>query len=515
MATISDAVGLSRVANVVGYKLESGDFSTVPPYLPQRVVILGKENVVGTVSRDPYLATSEDQVGQVSGYGSQVHMAMRILKPKFGGGLDGIPIVVMAQPSRADEDAAALDVEATGTATADAVHTLVVCGRDNVDGIPYTFQVNTGDTPTIIAGKMVDAINNVLGCPFTAAENLPAVTCTAKFTGEVTNDLSIYVETNGNAAGLTYSVSVSQAGTGTNVTNIQESITFNEDEWNTLYVNCYGLNEQVADFLETYNGFPSNDNPTGRYEPTVHKPFIAVTGYTEDVTVGTQGRTDLETFVGNRNNLNTIALAPAPLSDATGWEAAANMVTVYAPIANNTPHLDAIHKLYPDMPAATEIKDMSKYDQRDALVKLGISTVTLQDGVYKVEDFVTTYNLTTDGLPQHRWVRNRTVDANVKYNVVLLKETFLVGKTIVGDDDPVIVDGAVKPKEWRAQMFTLMQELGNLALIADVPFAQNSIQVALGTSNPDRLETKFDYKRSGIYRILPTTATAGFNFGTL
>ena len=39
--------------------------------------------------------------------------------------------------------------------------------------------------------------------------------------------------------------------------------------------------------------------------------------------------------------------------------------------------------------------------------------------------------------------------------------------------------------------------------------------VNISTTNPDRLETFFPYKRSGVARIASTTAQAGFNFGVL
>ena len=44
---------------------------------------------------------------------------------------------------------------------------------------------------------------------------------------------------------------------------------------------------------------------------------------------------------------------------------------------------------------------------------------------------------------------------------------------------------------------------------------QKSITVGLSTLNPDRLETFFKYKRTGVARISSTTAQAGFNFGTI
>ena len=41
----------------------------------------------------------------------------------------------------------------------------------------------------------------------------------------------------------------------------------------------------------------------------------------------------------------------------------------------------------------------------------------------------------------------------------------------------------------------------------------DSLLVELSSSNPDRLETSFRYKRTGFLRISSTTMEAGFNFG--
>ena len=68
---------------------------------------------------------------------------------------------------------------------------------------------------------------------------------------------------------------------------------------------------------------------------------------------------------------------------------------------------------------------------------------------------------------------------------------------------------------WKQIVDNMAADLGKRALIADVPFMQESIEVGISTINPDRLETFFKYKRTGIARIASTTAQAGFNFGTL
>jgi len=84
---------------------------------------------------------------------------------------------------------------------------------------------------------------------------------------------------------------------------------------------------------------------------------------------------------------------------------------------------------------------------------------------------------------------------------------------IAKDTDIVSTPNVVKPKDWKGDLFTYAIDLTKRGLIADTAFMEASIQVSLSTSNPDRFETLFSYKRSGFVRIAATTATAGFNFG--
>jgi len=152
---------------------------------------------------------------------------------------------------------------------------------------------------------------------------------------------------------------------------------------------------------------------------------------------------------------------------------------------------------------------------RDAFVKKGLSTAKLVSGSYEIQDFVTTYHPQGEPVPQFRYCRNLMLDFNVRYGYYLLELINVVDKTIAGDNDPVAVSGVIKPKAWKAILFTYADDLVARALITDASFMQDSLIVGLSTSNPDRLETFFRYKRTAIARISSTTAEAGFNFGTL
>jgi len=85
---------------------------------------------------------------------------------------------------------------------------------------------------------------------------------------------------------------------------------------------------------------------------------------------------------------------------------------------------------------------------------------------------------------------------------------------IAEDDDVVTASNVIKPKIMKNLLNKYADDLTNRALLTDALFMKDSITVSLSTSNPDRLNTFFRYKRSGIARISSTEAQAGFNFGT-
>jgi hypothetical protein len=195
-------------------------------------------------------------------------------------------------------------------------------------------------------------------------------------------------------------------------------------------------------------------------------------------------------------------------------EAAANMALLFGRQAQHNPHLDVSGKAYPDMPTPTSIGTMMDYENRDLYVGKGNSTVDLVAGKYVVQDFVTTYHPTGELPPQFRYCRNLNIDWNVRFAYFLLEQINVVDHAIASDDDIVSASNVIKPKQWKYIISNMAEDLASRALIVDAPFTQESITVDLSSTNPDRLETFFRYKRSGYARILATEAEAGFNFGS-
>lgn len=501
---MNNAVGSQRVSTTVGYIIGTGDFRLDTPNLPQRVAILGAAAEAKSpffTENEPVQINSAQQAGENWGFGSQIHMAARILFPQQGDGIGAIPVIVYPQFGADGEHV--LSITPVGNATKTVVHTLVVAGRRSLDGISYNFTVNLGDTPIIVAQTISDTLNAVLNSPFGGAINTPGIAdATAKTFNKAANDLTLSIDINGDGGGVSYGIVNTNVGTG--VPAITPALELFGNEWNTLVINCYGTETSILDELEAFNGLPDPENPTGRFQGIVMKPFAALTGSVAD---------NDTVLTDARKNDVTIALCPAPLSLAHPLEAAACMAILEARVAQDTPHLDVQNKTYSDMPAPIDIGTMKDYNNRDAYVKLGNSTVDLFAGKYRVKDFVSTYHPDGETTPQFRYVRNLMIDFNVRYGYLLLEEANVVDHAIAGDDDPVKVDKVIKPKQLIALINTYAIDLAERALITEPSFMQDSITVERGGDNPDRLDTEFKYKRSPFARIAATVGVAGFSFG--
>lgn len=506
MSTISTAVGSDRISRVSGYNIKKGFFSTETPNLPQIIAVFGEANTsnqsgLSTAKRE---VTSADEAGRLFGYGSPIHRQISILRPKGSDGVGGVPTIVFPQISSGSATATARVFTVVGTATKNTTHSLVVNGRYDLDFKPYSYDVAVGDTATVIAGKMKDAINAVLGAPATGANSAGVVTFTSKWKGTTSAELNITVDFGAESAGLSYSQTGTTNGAGS--VDLAPSLAQFGDDWYTIVLNPYGVAQ--LDILEQFNGVPSDVNPTGRYAGLVFKPFCAYFGST---------LSDKDSLVAITNDSDrleqvTNVICVAPNSSGFSFEASANVVALVAVVFQNTPHLDVNNLSYPDMPTPSSglIGDMSDYNNRDFLVKKGCSTVTLERGSYKVQDLVTTYQAEGETPLLYSYPRTLNVHFNVKDTYITLERLYLRDKALVSDEQLVNVDGCVKPSEWKGIVFEMFDNLAEKALLKDASFSKKSLQVKISTTNPNRFETAFDYKTTGIARIASTTVKAGF-----
>lgn len=505
MSTISTAVGLDRRSRVSGYKIKKGFFSNDTQNLPQIIAVFGEANTANQsgLTVDKREVTSAKEAAELYGYGSPIHRIMRILRPISGDGVGGIPTIVFPQISDAGATATTREWTVTGTATANATHYVVINGRDTVDFQTSAFSVVVGDTPTVIAGKIKDAVNSVLASPVSAANTAGVLTLTSKWEGATSAEINISIDFGNNSAGVSYSETDSTDGAGT--VNLANSFSQFGDDWYTTVINPYA---DKLDEFEAFNGFPDEDAPTGRYNGLIFKPFMAYFGSVES------DKDDLASITNDEDRVNQVTnvLCPAPGSLGFTFEAAANVVALFARISQDSPHLDVNNKSYPDMPVPSNgnIGDMSDYNNRDFLVKKGCSTVILENGAYKIQDLVTTYHPEGENPLQYAYARNLNLDWNVSDAYRTLETIRLKDKTLIQDGQVSEVSGTVKPKEWKAVLFDLFEDLATRALINDPQFSKNSLLVQVSSINPNRFETFFRYKRTGIARIESTDVEAGF-----
>ena len=504
---LSTAVGLERISAIVGYAIDKGDFAESTPNLPQSIAILAEANTAnqGTLDVTRKQITSAQEAGETYGFGSPIHNIMRILRPPTGGGIGGIPTVVYPQVEPGGAVAATKTITVLGPATGNGTHTVILAGRNGLDGESYSFSVVDGDAAQDIAIKIKDAINAVLGAPVISANVVGVVTNTAKWKGETGDDIQVRVDTGNDALGLTYGIAVGVAGAGS--TSIADALDQFGNTWETLVINSYG--EPKFDALEAFNGIPDPLIPSGRYVGIVFKPFIALWGSVED------DKDVLAAITDPRKIQVTNALCPAPKSEGMPWEAAANGALLAGRIMQDNPHLDVQGKFYTDMPTPEDgdIGDMSDYENRDFLVKKGTSTVDIVAGIYVFRDFVTTYHPDGELPPQFRYPRNLNLDFNVRFAYFLLEAIHVEDHSIADNDQPLNVGTVIKPKEWIGIITRMADDLGLKNLIVETQFMKDSIRVETSGTNPDRLETTFSYKRSPYVRIASTTAKAGFSFG--
>lgn len=506
MSTISTAVGSERRSRVSGYKIKKGFFNNDTQNLPQIIAVFGEANTANQsgLTTTKVEVTSADEAGELFGFGSPIHSMIRILRPVNGDGVGGIPTIVFPQISNVGATATVREWTVTGTATSNATHYVIVNGRDNLDFQSYAFSVASGDTPTVIAGKIKDTINGVLGSPCTASNTLGVVTSTTKWKGATSAEFNISIDFGSNSAGVSYSQTASTNGAGS--VSLDASLSQFGDDWYTAVINPYG--EAHLSTFEDFNGIPDVDAPTGRYSGLIFKPFMAFFGSV------LSDKDDLALITNDTDRVSQVTnvLCPAPNSLGFTYEAAANVVALFSRIAQDSPHLDVNNKAYPDMPVPFDnnIGDLSDYNNRDFLVKKGCSTVILENGAYKIMDLVTTYHPNGEIPLQYAYSRNLNLDWNVSDSYRTLETLRLKDKVLINDNQVTTVSGAIKPREWKAVCFDLFEDLGERALINDPQFSKDSLEVQISTTDPNRFETFFRYKRTGIARIESTDVEAGF-----
>lgn len=508
-----DAVGLDRRSTIIGFGLSAGNFATSTPHLPMSILVLGQANTdkvagldLDTIER----ALTAKEVGDKYGYGSPLHRAMRILKPLGSDGVGGIPVFFAVQ----DDDgltASIVDITVTGTVTKNAEITIQIGGRETLDGASLVVNALVGETEDDVMLKIRDAINDCVSCEYSAAFTAldPEVVLTSKFKGLnslVRVDVSISVT----GSGLTIATSET-AGTGS--PTVTDSLNDIGEKWIPMVVNTYSVeSDLILDEIQAFNGMPG-ETPTGRYSGLTMKPFVCLTG----ITTSTDFTSAVDYAAANQDEV-THSFAPAPASKGSCYEASAWYALREAVLANNDPSKDIINMSI-DMPEPYDLVfAQPSYDQRDLWCRAGVSTSVWDEstGKYVIKDFITTYRVDTEVEPSFRWVRDVYIDFNMKFKYYLMQQNQVIGKVIVPDNAATpsgIASNVISPKVFKSLVLDLIDEMESDGLITDREFSKSKLIVEISSTNPNRFNCSFSYKRTGIARITSTNVLAGHFFG--
>lgn len=477
------AIPDSIITPVVGISFAKSKFQLPPNAMPVICALFGEPNTANEpdVELTPQLVTSANQVAKIAGYGSLPFQAMKVLENAQ------FPVYFFPQkystgtPPTANISTVAIDAGTGATAT--VTHFI------NENGVKTPFLVEIGDLDADINAKILSAYNAKIDQPSTASDNLGDVDFTTKWKGKTSASQNITIETGSDDAGVTYTVS-SVAGTGT--PDIQPSLDLFGEVWYNLVINPYG--SDVFGVLETFNGKPDTETPIGRWSPDVMKPFIAVFGSVADTLAEAQAITD----VSARKNQVTNASCPGPNSTWYENEIAANMGLLFGNIANETPHLGVLNFPYAfnNVPTDGDIGDMLTVDGRNAIAKAGHSTAVIQNGEFRIKDFLTTYHPDDEEKPLWRRVRDVWVDMNIAYFWKIKHQQFISGKVIMADNAVTNVKNVIKLKDIRAIAEKFISEMAEKAFIADPDFAISTLQVTLPTETKPSIS--FDYDRTSI-----------------
>lgn len=379
---------------------------------------------------------------------------------------------------------------ATGTVTSNTVVFTATVAAPAPAGYPITVGGTSG---------AVTSVTSVAGTYPTGT-----LTLTTKWTGLTSASLTSAIDINGNAAGLTYTLSSTTAGAGT--PSIANALTQFQSTWYTRVINSYGVTQLSV--LEAFNGIPDPENPTGQYLPQVMMPFVAYFGSSDPIAADLVVITDASGRISQVTNV----LCPAPSTGNMPYEIAAAYCLLDTVVAQSTPHLTAAGQSLIDItpPVSNMIGDLANYTNRNLLKSKGCSTATLVNGAYQIQDLVTTYHPAGEVPLIFNETRYLNIDWNVYYGFQLLEIGTLRDKTIIADGQYTTVQDVVRPSDWKGVLFTYFDSLAQLGLINDPAFSKASLVVQIDPSNPNRFNTTFSYKRTGTSEIESTTVTVGF-----
>jgi phage tail sheath gpL-like len=279
-------------------------------------------------------------------------------------------------------------------------------------------------------------------------------------------------------------------------------------KWETLVLN--GATIEDTTLLDEFQTFGE-----GRWGDTVKKPLMVFTGNTKaDLDDATAQVEDRQT-----DKINCQLVAPG--SSDLPLVVAARELAKIAVVANEDPPRNYTGQKVTGISPGT---DGEQWDglQREIAVNRGSSTVEVVDGVIQLGDVMTCYRPSGEVPPAYRYVCDVIKVMNILFNLRLIFEApEWAGATLVPDEQPVKKATVKKPKMAKAEISSLMDNLGFEAIIIQPDIvtpalpggARGTIFAGIDSQNPKRLNVGGVFPITGNAQIIDVQLRWGFFFG--
>lgn len=490
--TISTAFPPQRKARGVALAVRHENLGSAgTKYKPARICILGqgKDGVSYTTDRRQVFSAAE--VGQAYGFISPLYIAAKsIFDPAVGVG--DIPVICLplAQPVSDGVNATGtITPTITSSITKTATYKAKIANLESQDIV-----LVAGDNLAAVNAKIVAAINAVRGMPVTASTNDTLTTLTVGWEGATGTGIAIEIESPDDAE-VTFVTADTNNGAGTVL--VETGLAELSSDWDNIIVNCLGTGSGDLNAI--------SEAGETRWGAEVKKPFVAISGHNGSyatVTAITDGR--------KTDRVNVIVANPG---DDLPLLIAAEAAREIAKLSNVNPAHDygsrKLKNLTPPEPA-----DEWSSSQRQGAILAGCSTTQVKDGVVCLSDVVTCYHPTGEEPPGYEYVCDLMKVMTMMYNVnAIFESADWDGAPLVPDDQTVKNPSAKKPKIAKSQVFQVLDNAADDAIISDVEFAKTNTLVEISSVNPKRLDVKVVFKVSGNANVISIDMVFGFYYG--
>lgn len=483
-------VSASAVSRVTGIEVTPKNFNKGnASMLPQRLVIVGQGNDDAIYSLEKYECEgSAASVAEKYGYGSPLHLAAKQLFPTAGS-MATFPVTILPVKKGDNFVAAKGSLTLTGEAASAASRLTVTIG-----GLDILVTVAKGATLEEINESIVRAINSEVDRCVTAAlvpgvDDDPAVIeLTARWSGSLGNRIGLSVT--GDIPGIAIVTSAFADGAG--VPAVDSALAKIGEVWETFILDTFDYKdgENASALLDVYEQWGE-----GAWDVLAKRGALVAHGCTDDYATRT-AITDARPT--DRINFLIESVGAPELPFVVGARGLLDILTT----ADKNPAQNYKGTLKGLKRGSDEAQE--NYTVRDQAVKKGASTNIPNGSVAELNDIVTFYHPTSAGkYPAWRYVVDAVKLMNIVYNLRLITESDEVkGAPLVPNGQETTNPAAVQPNDFKTWFANLAVDLGKAALISDVKFTIENLEVELDTENSKRINYRYPVKVSGNVEVI-------------